>query len=1163
VPVGINMLFSNQKIFLDVKDYSRIDQLEADIRQFGGIIEKFLSKEITCIVTNRGRAENLTQQKDVSASTRTESRSLRPSACASRVLSRGQSLLMRSNSLKDASVCDPVTFAQTWGIKTVTLNAVLQAIQRQHPACTPSSPASKHSEKSHHVKKQRKFSGALVTVEDTESNSRPFLTKFSGPFVKFEDTQSNFRPFFHQYSTFPYLDFESDLSNGIFSCAKNIRLVAARKNVCTTANNRKQKAWCKRGYCECCDTMYDDLNQHLTSSDHQRFAEHVENFANLDKLIGQIHLSDSSVAVLPTEDSCRHHVVGETAHTALTECAEEMQPVNNNSPFIAAVESASCNNVDPKSNQSPDHRSEPKETAKTVGAVDKSASGKRTGSQDNQRVSVSTACTRSVNSENHRADSDHCAVEASDNLHSQRLPVHCDGDSIASESVDCCKTDEAWSNVKLQNVSAIANLTRGDDTSELISSNYVLNLLELLSSENSVDSAFHAQEAGCCMVEEYGDGSPLNSVAERCVPSPCSYDAARTDLLPDEEEHCHQRSLCTVIDNNYFTLMSVQNDSSSQFDTGAVIEQHGPNTDSCTVKTEQVSDLPDLPTMTSVDAAALLETSVSTHIDRNHNETASCNMKVDDGASVLPLPEVNNNTSYLSPTALSVDQPAVCAATVKTESSAPVYAECQVNSVCSFGAGAFLPPVSSSDTVAESFDLHDKLLTMAYGPNIVEHDNWQSCSSVRASCPRSADCVDFSTSSNNSFCLPLVLGLPLCLSEDSAPPADCSDAALCTPVHSCSDPFEKPTTFAADGNALTESTSVYQSSPFPGIISFMRSAQVNDSSQSSFPYMDWQTNIDANVASDKVDECLVQDKGDLQNISYPENKCDDAAKRSSRHGSEDCYRSTPVGTTQLETTLVDDDSCCIKSFSNIPCSPVSELSVHPENYNNLSVVEPHESCDIADPVMEEDVDADNDSASTLIYSCEHLSSSALEHASDRKSPDKNKSETTVDHREPSVSNASSTWKVISFVDCRMKLMRTEAAFPTPSTQNNNEVNNVSSVLEPESHDATEPVEQADVDDGTVSAMIYSSPALSVQEQIKTRGETIGYTTEPSESSASTIWKVTSFADCRMRLVRTKAIYPTSSTQTVSSNSRHWYANNSCNAGVQFLLSKTPDNVLSY
>jgi len=42
---------------------------------------------------------------------------------------------MRSNSLKDISVRDPVAFAQTWGFKIVTLDATVEAIDRQLMAC--------------------------------------------------------------------------------------------------------------------------------------------------------------------------------------------------------------------------------------------------------------------------------------------------------------------------------------------------------------------------------------------------------------------------------------------------------------------------------------------------------------------------------------------------------------------------------------------------------------------------------------------------------------------------------------------------------------------------------------------------------------------------------------------------------------------------------------------------------------------------------------------------------------------------------------------------------------------------------------------------------------------------------------------------------------------
>lgn len=43
----------NEKIYLDLKDGQLTQDLEKYITRFGGIVEKFLSKDITCVVTSR------------------------------------------------------------------------------------------------------------------------------------------------------------------------------------------------------------------------------------------------------------------------------------------------------------------------------------------------------------------------------------------------------------------------------------------------------------------------------------------------------------------------------------------------------------------------------------------------------------------------------------------------------------------------------------------------------------------------------------------------------------------------------------------------------------------------------------------------------------------------------------------------------------------------------------------------------------------------------------------------------------------------------------------------------------------------------------------------------------------------------------------------------
>ena len=1153
------MLFSNQKFFLDVKDYSKIDRLEAGIRQFGGIIEKFLSKEITCVVTNKTRTENMLLNKDISTSTPTHFQSLRSSACGSRVMSRGQSLLMRSNSLKDTSVCDPVAFAQMWGIKIVTLDTVEQAIDRQLSTCDPSSPITKPAVSSQHVVKKRKFSGTTVKVEDTESNIRPFVTKFSSAFIKFEDTKSNFRPFFKQYSTFLHVDVEGDLSNGIFKCDENIRPVALRKSISTTANTRQQKVWSKRGYCECCDVMYEDLNQHLVSADHQRFVEHTENFVSLDKLIDQVSLTDSSAMLLPAEDICTLRVAA-CDEVAFTECAKEVHLRNCHNLSTLAVNSASCHDVNLQQNQSHDCQSKSEQSDKVVCAVENceenhSVSGDQTGkcSRSPVHISVNDTGTHSVNLENYCAD--HAVEKVSDSLHSQTLcSIDCADSNMSasgtvSQSVDSYKTNEALYKKKLCTIAVDRNSSHDDDMPQFISSDCVVNLLELLSSENHVvDSTVSAEETRSYLVGVSDNHSSIPLVNSLTPPS------ADAEVLR-EKEHCQQTMTTSEC---YFPLTSMQNDLLDRFGPAVAVEQNSDNIDKSTTNSESVSnsvmlpavDLSNCSTFSSTYTAALSATSLITNDVMNHNDTGSCNTTMHGDASDLLLCEVENDSSSLPPVSLSVDEPAIGAT---SESSVPVYAHSPVNNVCTFGDNAF-SPVHYSDLLTDSFNLHDKLLTVANGLNTAEHSTQQSCSLVQASEMCSADCVRVSTSNNDNLCLPMAFGSALYFPENSDPPSDSGDANLSTPVHSPRDSFENPAIFATG-------------SPLSDIVG---STCVNDSLQTSVvECTELQRNVEMNIASDiEVDACTVQEKGDLQIYTdytcmtlETESKSDVmTAKCTSPHESSDCHESTSADTAQFETKLMDDSSYCTKSFdivSDFPASTCSALSLRPEDNNKSSVLKP-ESCDITDQ-KEEETDADDDSASTLVYSCDCTASYFLDHITDtnRYSPDKNESETTVDYRQPSVSSANATWRVISFVDCRMRLVRTEAVFPTLSAQNRNKGNNQSSVLGTESHDATESVEETNADSDSMSVLVYSCdcPASSVLDHgndgVKMKNETVQDYREASVSNTSSTWEVISFVDCRMKLVRSKVVFPTASTHTVLPDSRPWNANNSCN--TKFVL----------
>jgi hypothetical protein len=295
-------MFEGQKVFLDLRDYPCLEKLEVDIRQLGGTVEKFLSRETTCVITNRGKLgrENECGSRECSPSPKTGENSLsmpvssgpdiEKLSCSA--LSRGQKLLMRSNSFKHSvkssgTSCDPVQFAVTWNISVVNIETVIEVI------------------KSKNVQKR------LPVTDKCNNKAKHLLTrkhasrKLIGPFLKIEDVGARYRPFFAELPASPCIIFNPDEGQSIFDAAKNNSKRSSGKQRVTQI---KSKRVCKTpaiqrdgGYCECCDSYYKDLKKHLCEPVHKHFAEDCGNYSSLDALMHDLPSLDaitSSLAVL-------------------------------------------------------------------------------------------------------------------------------------------------------------------------------------------------------------------------------------------------------------------------------------------------------------------------------------------------------------------------------------------------------------------------------------------------------------------------------------------------------------------------------------------------------------------------------------------------------------------------------------------------------------------------------------------------------------------------------------------------------------------------------------------------------------------------------------------------------------------------------------------------
>ncbi|NXC74443.1 DBF4B protein, partial [Anhinga anhinga] len=117
-----------------------------------------------------------------------------------------------------------------------------------------------------------------------------FLTgKLKPPFLKVEDQSRQFRPFHHQFKSFPDLNFQSPRSSSPFEPLKSL------SNACRASEGEKSPRSIpvtvpkkKRGFCECCQETFEELQKHLQSPQHKQFALDDSQYVPVDSVISQL-----------------------------------------------------------------------------------------------------------------------------------------------------------------------------------------------------------------------------------------------------------------------------------------------------------------------------------------------------------------------------------------------------------------------------------------------------------------------------------------------------------------------------------------------------------------------------------------------------------------------------------------------------------------------------------------------------------------------------------------------------------------------------------------------------------------------------------------------------------------------------------------------------------
>uniref|UniRef100_A0A3B1ILQ6 Protein DBF4 homolog A n=1 Tax=Astyanax mexicanus TaxID=7994 RepID=A0A3B1ILQ6_ASTMX len=289
--------------YLDLPCNKRSQTLESDIKNLGGTVEKFFSKEIRYLVSSKPEARHvqrlmqdspvpspdsgLSSPHPASKRDSTGHRGSSQGAADTVVVSRGKSLVekvVKEQEKERFQMNRILANALEWGVKILYIDDLISYIDKKKSQLPKVSPVV------HTVKTDARPDPSKRTAFQKSSAGR-----ISRPFVKVEDSSRHYRPIYLPMANMPVFNFKSAVPCSPF-------LVEANDNDAKTKNHKgsegdrgtrgrkdrrkghEGKGRRKGGYCECCLVKYDNLKAHLQSERHQAFSK-SEEYSVVDRVI--------------------------------------------------------------------------------------------------------------------------------------------------------------------------------------------------------------------------------------------------------------------------------------------------------------------------------------------------------------------------------------------------------------------------------------------------------------------------------------------------------------------------------------------------------------------------------------------------------------------------------------------------------------------------------------------------------------------------------------------------------------------------------------------------------------------------------------------------------------------------------------------------------------
>uniref|UniRef100_A0A3Q4MFH4 Protein DBF4 homolog A n=1 Tax=Neolamprologus brichardi TaxID=32507 RepID=A0A3Q4MFH4_NEOBR len=301
--------FAGKVFYLDLPSNRVAETLESDIKQLGGTVEKFFSKDIKYLVSNKREARYVNCLRQDSPVPSPDSGPSSPYLCSNPhrpgshgdiksrsqgqtdtfVASRGKSLVERVVKEQERIQVNKIlSNALEWGVKILYVDDLIAYVHKKKKIIKSSVPAATAA------KLCSTFSGWYSS--SCFANKRSMFCipggRIGKPFIKVEDSSRHYRPLYLTMSNMPEFNLKTTAPCSPF-CPEEKDPPANKQRgqryfpflFKKSLKNREKK---RGGYCECCMIKYNQLTMHLQSESHRAFSKSDE-YLLVDRLISTLN----------------------------------------------------------------------------------------------------------------------------------------------------------------------------------------------------------------------------------------------------------------------------------------------------------------------------------------------------------------------------------------------------------------------------------------------------------------------------------------------------------------------------------------------------------------------------------------------------------------------------------------------------------------------------------------------------------------------------------------------------------------------------------------------------------------------------------------------------------------------------------------------------------